>query len=294
MRSMTGFGTASLEKAGLFLRAEVRAVNHRHLQLKVRLPAEFGHLEAEVERRVRKRVDRGALTLTVSALESSALHPPHVDVEAARRWKRQLQRLARELELPEEDAFVGLDLLASLPGVLGGAVDERELEREGRTVLQAVEAALDALGEMREREGGALLRDLKRSAKAVRTLTGKIARRMPNVVRAHQETLRRRVEELLAGRGALADGDLAREVALIADRLDVSEELARLQSHLEQLALLLDRDGPVGRQLDFLVQEFLREANTIGSKCNDASVAHMVVELKTWIERLREQVQNVE
>jgi uncharacterized protein (TIGR00255 family) len=117
---------------------------------------------------------------------------------------------------------------------------------------------------------------------------------MPLVVRGHHEALKRRVTELLEGRPAPADADLARELALIADRMDVSEELTRLTSHLDQLRVLLERDGPVGRQLDFLVQEFLREANTIGSKCNDAQAAHLVVELKTWIERLREQVQNIE
>jgi uncharacterized protein (TIGR00255 family) len=117
---------------------------------------------------------------------------------------------------------------------------------------------------------------------------------MPTVVREHQQSLEKRVAELLDGRFQLQPADLAREVALLADKLDVSEELSRLKSHLAQLDALFERSGPVGRQLDFLVQELLREANTIGSKCNDAAVAHSVVEIKTHIERLREQVQNVE
>ncbi len=291
MRSMTGFGAASLEEAGLALRAEVRAVNHRFLQLKQRLPAELAHLEGEVEQRVRKRIERGAVNLSVSAASEAALHPPKVDLEAARRYKHELERLGRELGLESE---VDLSLLAALPGVIGGPADAGELAREEKLVLRVVERALDALEAMREREGAALLRDLRRGTKSIAALSAKISKRMPKVVRAHQEALHKRVAELLDGRAALAEGDLAREIALLAERLDVSEELSRLASHLDQLEVLLARDGPVGRQLDFLVQELLREANTVGSKCNDAPVAHLVVELKTWIERLREQAQNVE
>jgi len=288
---MTGFGAAVAEKGGLSLRAEVRAVNHRYLQLKLRLPGELANLEPEVERRVRKRVERGALTLSVSASGTATLRAPQVDAAAARAYKLKLERLARELGL---EADVDLGLLAGLPGVIAAEVDERGLEREARLLTKAVDGALDALDEMREREGAAMARDLERSAKAIARLVGRIGKRMPLVVRGHHEQLKRRVTELLEGRAGPSDADLARELALIADRMDVSEELTRLASHLDQLEVLRQRPGAVGRQLDFLVQEFLREANTIGSKCNDAQAAHLVVELKTWIERLREQVQNVE
>jgi uncharacterized protein (TIGR00255 family) len=147
---------------------------------------------------------------------------------------------------------------------------------------------------MREAEGRHLRSDLERNASAIEKVVARIAKRMPQAVLAHQKKLHERVEELIAGRGAVQAEDLAREIALIADRMDVSEELSRLDSHIAQLRALLERSGPVGRQLDFLVQEMLREANTIGSKCNDAQVAHGVIEVKTSIERLREQVQNVE
>ena len=291
MRSMTGFGAAVVEKGGLVLRAEVRAVNHRHLQLKLRLPAELAFLEPEVERQVRQRVERGSLSLSVVASGTAALRAPQVDAAAARSYKHKLERLARELGLAGE---VGLDLLAGLPGVIGAEVDERELRREARLLHKSVEGALDVLEEMRSREGAALARDLRRSSKAIAGLAARIARRMPQAVRAHHLALHKRVAELLDGRVGPSEADLARELALIADRMDVSEELTRLSSHLDQLDVLLERPGAVGRQLDFLVQEFLREANTVGSKCNDAQVAHLVVELKTWIERLREQVQNIE
>src|SRR5688572_14386959 len=254
MRSMTGFGAAAVEKGGLALRAEVRAVNHRYLQVKLRLPSELAFLEPEVERAVRQKVERGALSLSVSATGTAALRAPQVDAAAARAYKQKLEKLARELDL---EPRVDLALITGLPGVIGGDVDEGELEREARLLKQAVAAALDALQEMREREGAALARDLKRSAKAIAGLVQKIQRRMPQVVRAHHDALKQRVGELLEGRAGPSDADLARELALLADRLDVTEELTRLSSHIAQLDVLLVRTGAVGRQLDFLVQEFL-------------------------------------
>lgn len=288
---MTGFGAASIARQGRTLRAELRAVNHRFLQLKLRVPTEFGFLEAEIEKVVRARVERGALSLSVHAVGSGGARAAHVDFAAAARYRGELERLARENGI---EPRLDLAVLVGLPGVLSGEVDELELEREGRDVLALVEQALDALEEMRVREGLAMARDLSRSAEAIGELAERIAERVPVVVAEQHAALKLRVAELLAERPAPSDADLAREIALIADRSDVNEELARLASHIEQLRVLLERPGPVGRQLDFLVQEFLREANTIGSKAGDAQIAHRVVELKTWIERLREQVQNVE
>jgi uncharacterized protein (TIGR00255 family) len=269
----------------------VHAVNHRFLQLKLRVPAEFGYLEPELEKLVRARVERGALTLAVFAAGSGGARTPHVDFAAAARLRQQLERLARDNGL---EPRLDLATLVGLPGVLSGEVDEAELEREGRDVLALSAQAVDALEQMRAREGEALARDLSRSADAIAALAARIAQRAPAAVAEQHASLRLRVAELLAERPAPSDADLARELALLADKSDVHEELARLESHIAQLRLLLGSDGPVGRQLDFLVQEFLREANTIGSKAGDASIAHLVVELKTWIERLREQVQNVE
>lgn len=288
---MTGFGAASIAREGRTLRAEVRAVNHRFLQLKLRVPTEFAALEAEIEKAVRARVERGALSLSVHAVGTGGARVPRVDHAAAARYRLELERLARENGL---EPRVDLATLVGLPGVLAGDVDEAELEREGRDVLALVAQAVEALEEMRTREGQAMARDLSRSADAIAELAARIAERAPVAVAEQHAALKQRVAELLAERPAPSDADLARELALIADRSDVHEELARLESHIGQLRLLLSREGPVGRQLDFLVQEFLREANTIGSKANDAAIAHLVVELKTWIERLREQVQNVE
>lgn len=301
---MTGFGTATLtpksgakaDGADPSLRVEVRSVNHRFLQLKVRVPSELSNFEQLVEERVRKRLDRGSVTVHVAMQESAALRKARLDQGLARSYHGLLTELAGDLGL---EATHGVEQLAGLPGVIQAEVDDRRLAKIGSQLGKVVDGALDDLLEMRGREGDALEKDLRLNGDQVAKIVARIQKRMPGVVKRHQDNLRKRVGELMSGvRGgesqAVPANELAREIAMLADRLDVSEELSRLESHLDQLSKLLAKGGALGRQLDFLVQEFHREANTIGSKCNDAGVAHLVVDLKTRIERLREQVQNVE
>lgn len=294
IRSMTGFGSAvgELGAAGAVtaLRVEARSVNHRFLQLKVRLPAELAFLESKVEERVRRAIERGSVTVAVQATGTSPFEASAIDLERARAWKRELERAAQAVDVPSE---IALRDLVGLPGSIAGRVDEKRLERGSKTVLRLVDRAVAALAEMRAAEGAAIERDLRKQGTAIAKLVARIEKRMPTVVRHHHAELKKRVGVLLDGR-AVADGEIAREIALLADRLDVAEELTRLASHGEQLGKQLDRGGAIGRKLDFLIQEFHREANTIGSKCNDARVAHLVVDLKSAIERMREQAQNVE
>jgi uncharacterized protein (TIGR00255 family) len=188
-----------------------------------------------------------------------------------------------------------VESLLSLPGVIDAPEDgATETEHLAKPLLTLIDEAILQLVEMRESEGNALTVDLNRNSKAMAAVLTKIEGRMPEVVKAHQESLEKRVNDLLEGRVAVNSQDIAREVAVLADRLDVSEEVARLRSHLDQFDTFLERGGDIGRKLDFLVQEIHREINTIGSKCSDAQVAHWVVDAKTYAERLREQVQNVE
>ena len=289
---MTGFGSASSEDGGGWaLRVEVRSVNHRHLLVKARLPADFAHLEADVERLVRKELERGAVTVHLHATRLAAAAPATIDEALALRYRRELERIAAATGL---EGVTRLETLIALPGVVRVADPEGGAEGQGRRVLALLAQALEGLRGMRRAEGEALAADLAKHAVAIEKLVARIGKRMPGVVRDHQAALRRRVAELLQDGPALAVTDLAREIALLADRLDVSEELARLGSHLAQLESLLERGGTAGRKLDFLVQEVFREINTIGAKCNDARVAHWVVDAKAHAERLREQVQNVE
>jgi uncharacterized protein (TIGR00255 family) len=288
---MTGFGAASGEGAGIVVHVEARSVNHRHLQLKVRLPQELGVLEPRVEALVKKRLQRGSVTVGVT-LSHTGGEGVAIDMDAAARYVKQLRRLVRELDLA---GGIELSSVLALPGVVAADPGPGKTTNQFKVVLAAVVGALDGLVEMREREGAALEKDLVRHLAALRRTTARIAKRMPSVVREAQAALEKRVAKLLDARVPVQPADLAREVAMIADRGDVSEELARLESHADQLEHRLTKnDGAVGRQLDFLVQELVRELNTIGSKCGDAKVAHWVVEGKTTVERLREQVQNVE
>jgi uncharacterized protein (TIGR00255 family) len=266
----------------------VRAVNHRHLQVKSRLPSELFGLEAEVEARIKQRLCRGAVSVSVSIARRPA-GEAGIDVEAALRYRDALAELARGFG----HAQVPLEAVLSLPGVLAAPPDDLG-DEEAAAVLRLLERALAELERMRASEGAAIEADLKHNAAAIAKLVARVEKRMPRVVRAHHAALKKRLAELTNGAVTADPKDLAREIALLADRLDVSEEIARLRSHMEQLAAFLQKGGDLGRALDFLVQEIFREANTIGSKCNDAAVSHLVVELKTRIERLREQVQNVE
>ncbi|MEE2941242.1 MAG: YicC/YloC family endoribonuclease [Planctomycetota bacterium] len=295
---MTGFGAARAERslpggALLAVRAEVRTVNHKHLQLKVRLPQDHGVLEPPLERLVRGRLARGAVQLSVEVALTGGEPGYDIDEATFARYVELQRTLAARHGLEAAD---GVEDLLTLPGVVvprrassGVAVDGQE----AAAVLDVVGEALDRLVEMRAVEGEAMERDLRVSAAQVVRLLGEIEERVPEILVRHRARLVERVRDL-AGDASIAEADLAREVALLADRLDVAEEIARLRSHVDQLDALLAKGGAIGRKLDFLAQEFFREANTIGSKCSDSVVAHLVVDLKTQVERLREQVQNVE
>ncbi len=291
LRSMTGFGSASSEAQGASLRVEVRSVNHRHLAVKTRLPETLAALEPEVEERVRAQCERGTVSVNLALDRSEGASPAHVDRELARRYARELTALAGELGLP---AALSLDTLVNLPGVLCESAAVEDGSQVRAAVLELVDQALAGMLAMRATEGAALAADLRKNAQALEKLAARIQKRLPSVVRGQRAALEKRVQALLGGKVPVTSADLAREIALQADKLDVSEELTRLASHLGQLETFVAKGGRIGRQLDFLVQEIFREVNTLGAKCSDATVAHWVVEAKTHVERLREQVQNVE
>lgn len=294
LRSMTGFGAAAATAGGAEARVEIRSVNHRHLQVKARLPQSLAHLEPQIEALVRTKLSRGSVTVSVDVDRPRAA-AARIDAKALRAWCEEIARATKAAGL---EAEYGFDTLLGLPGVLATNADDDRGEADEALVLGALTGALEGLDSMRAREGKALAADLRKNGKAIQAIAKKLEKRMPLVVKEQHAALKQRVTELLDGvprNGRnLTDQDLAREVALLADKMDVSEELTRLASHLVQLEALITSESPAGRPLDFLVQEFFREANTVGSKCNDAQAAHLVVELKTLVERLREQVQNVE
>ncbi len=289
-RSMTGFGAASREDAGLVARVEVRSVNHRHLAVKVRLPHGLATLEAPVEAALRARLARGSVTLTAEVEPAGGAQTQLLDGSRAARLLEELKALAATAGL----AAPRVEAVLEAPGVLAEGTVTPAPEAAQPVLLAAVEAAVDELVAARSREGEALTRDLEAHLAEVERLAGAAGERMPEVQARHAAQLQQRVQQLVGEAATVSASDLAREVAVLADRLDVAEELTRLTAHVSHARELLASSEPSGRSLDFLAQEFNREANTLGSKCNDASVAHLVVELKGVIERLREQAQNLE
>jgi uncharacterized protein (TIGR00255 family) len=297
MRSMTGFGVgeAPLAAEGKStptgkLIVEIRAVNHRFLDVRVRAPSQLPDLGASVEAIARERLSRGRFDVTVR-LEGAALGAVTLHQDRARSVFAALVALRDELA-PGVD--VPLSLLASVPDLFVPSIEQAG--DEIRNALSAsFDAALVALDAMRLREGLALGDDIVRRLVTVRKLAASITERAPNVVEIYKKKLKERAERLRGAAEIEVDpGRLEQEIALFADRVDICEELTRLESLTSHFETLLASEGAVGRRLDFLLQEMAREANTIGSKSQDATIAHFVVELKAEIERMREQVQNVE
>jgi len=295
IRSMTGFGRASFQVGELAFDVELRSVNHRYLDARVKLPRVLAGFEGDVRARLQARLGRGKVDLSVTSPAPASSAPRlEIDLDAA----RQYLRVARELREREGVAGdVGVAELLALPGVARFVELELPAESLREGLERAVDAALDAADAMRASEGAALERDLRERLAKVEELVRWVESRSDSVQKAVRERLRRRTEQLRQETGLLDEARLYQEIVLAADRLDIAEELVRLRSHVEHFHRVLVEAGPgkpVGRRLDFLLQEFSREANTIGSKASDAPVAHSIVELKTEIERLREQVQNLE
>lgn len=295
IRSMTGFGRASFNIDGVSFEIEARSVNHRHLDARIRLPRPLAALEPRVKQCVQERLGRGKVDLVVSMPEAgTSLQQLEIDRDLARAYVESARGL-REAEGVAGELSV--DALLALPGVARFTDRALPVEELTDALLAAVAAALEELDGMRVQEGAALERDLFARLESVRTLANDIEARSDGVQQATRERLRKRSEQLKQETGILDEARLHQEIVIAADRLDISEEIVRLRSHAEHFEAIVASAGPaqpVGRRLDFLMQEFGREANTIGSKASDSPIAHHVVELKSEIERIREQVQNVE
>jgi uncharacterized protein (TIGR00255 family) len=290
MRSMTGFGLGEVPIGGGRLGLEIRAVNHRFLDVRVRVPRELGDLPGFVEQLARERLTRGRFEVAIR-LDGAGLSAAALDKDRARAAFQALRELRDELAPGTE---VPLSLLAAIPDLFVSALD-REMDRVRDATRAAFEAAVRGLDTMREREGVALQDDLVKRLARLRALSKDVAGRSPEVLDTHRRRLRDRAERLRATSDIHVDAArLEQEVAIFADRCDITEELTRLESHYDQFTTLLALEEAVGRRLDFLLQEMAREANTLGAKSPDAQVAHAVVEIKAEIERMREQVQNVE
>jgi uncharacterized protein (TIGR00255 family) len=289
MRSMTGFGCGEAELDGNKVACELRALNHRFLDVRVRVPEELQSHAFFMEQLARERLSRGRFDVGVR-LEDGG-RAARFSPARARAVYESLLQLRDELAPGTE---VPVAALASLPELL---VEPRRSSTEGweQTLERAFDAAVGRLEEMREREGKALAKELSQRLQLLRGLSVEAKGLSHGAAERQLVRLRERVGRLLADTNATPDtGRLETELALIADRSDVTEELVRLASHFDQFEALLAEGQPVGRRLEFLLQEMSREVNTLGSKSQDVKLSHLVVELKSQLEKIREQVQNVE
>lgn len=292
MKSMTGFGRGEARRDGVSWSVECASVNRKQLEAAVSLPRELSELEGQVRNLVAAGVSRGRVNVTVrsESLTESSANAVHVDHSLAQQYYQALHGLALKLEIPAE---VSLHDLMRLPGVVGLQQAETSAEQAWPLIEEAVSAALKQMNAMRETEGTHLREEMESRLSRIEGLLASIREKAATVPETQRKLLRQRLED--AGLPLpLDDERLVKEIALFADRTDISEELSRAASHVKQFRTYLASSEPVGRSLDFLLQEFFREFNTMGSKCNQAEIAHHVVTAKTEIEKIREQVQNVE
>ena len=291
MRSMTGFGIAEAPLGAGRLTVEVRTVNHRYLDLRGRVPKELADLGRFVAQLTRVRVTRGRCEVSVR-VDATALSSTRLDLDRAKLAFVAFQKL-RDAVAP--DAEVPLALIGSVPDLFVPGVTEDTLDEARAAVSGALRGALDRLDATRDREGTALYGDLAERAAQLVRLVDELAALVPTIMDAYRRKVRDRVVALLASAEVAVDsGRVEQEIVLFAERTDITEELTRLRIHLAALVELLAMPGNVGRRVDFLLQEIFREANTVGSKSQDAAITRAVVEAKAELERMREQVQNVE
>jgi uncharacterized protein (TIGR00255 family) len=288
MKSMTGFGSASAPLSSALLTVELRSVNHKHQDLRLRLPAELVDHSSYFEQQARSQLGRGRFDVSVR-LSGAAVTYLELDAPRLRIAFAALTRLRDELA---PGTPLELSSLLALPDIY------RSVGPEASTVqaalLEALTLAALQLDKMRVLEGQNLKDELQARLALCEEKVLELGERSAGFSERHRDRLSARLEALLSGSAGINPDRLEQEVALAADRSDITEEVVRLKSHFSQLSALLHSSDPAGRRLDFLLQEVGREVNTIGSKCQDSQVAHLVIDLKSEVERLREQVQNVE
>jgi uncharacterized protein (TIGR00255 family) len=295
IRSMTGFGEAQGPIEGGQIRVQVKTVNHRFLNTSIRTPPGFDRVEPQLQAWVRDRLVRGHATVTItleSTAESGGTRGPVVDLQLARHYHGQLELVRGELGL---DTPVDLASLLRFSDLFRAPESPAAAVADPAVLEPVVTEALDALIRMRDTEGERLFDDLSGRLDEILRQLDRVEQRAPERLHEERERLRARIEELL-GDHRVDDERLAREVAYLAEKWDINEELVRFRSHvaLFRETMAEDPGAPVGKRLSFVVQEMHREANTIGSKANDAEISHASVALKEEVERLREQVENVE
>jgi uncharacterized protein (TIGR00255 family) len=291
MRSMTGYGRGEVDHAGTKISVELNSVNRKQSDIVINLPRDLAALEPRIRQAINEKISRGRMNVTIGLQEGvNGAGALALDTELARSYHKAMLTLQKELSAPGE---ITIGTILQAPGVMRSPEHSLEADDAWPVVQRALTTALGELIKMREREGKHLAKDLIHRLKTLRQETKEIRALYPEVVKKYRTTLRERLEK--AGLDLpLDDERLLKEVTIFADRSDVSEELTRLESHLAQFAHHLRKNEPVGRTLEFITQEIFRELNTLGAKSNDAGISQRVVACKSELEKIREQILNLE
>jgi uncharacterized protein (TIGR00255 family) len=294
LNSMTGFGAAAADDHGVSCTVEIRSVNNRFFKAVLKLPDKLAMLEGEIERVMREGIGRGSIVLSMSMKDQGGATSVTVNEAVLQMYVEKAKAVFAALG--GGGAPVDAATLLGLPGVVDVGDNSMEYVATHQALaIRLVKEALARHAEMRAKEGAALMEDLNKHLAVIREALGKIQGHAPAVVKAYHEKLKIRVNQMVNdAKLSLSDTDLLKEVALFADRADISEEIMRLGGHLDQFAAVCAKEDQAGRKLDFIAQEMLREANTIASKANDSTIARLTVDIKSAIDRIKEQVQNVE
>ncbi len=291
--SMTGYGEARHIENDVAYSVEIRTINNRYFKITLRSPDGLASVEPRIDTAIRKHVSRGTVHVSIKRNSKPTADDFVINDDVLVGYYKHLEKTADHLHLPES---LSLGALVNLPGVVSEQGDtERSVEDEWPLMEKALTEAINQLTEMRRQEGAAMARDLSENCNLIAQHLDEIATRAPLVIESYQQRLTERLNRLLEEYEiSIEPGDIVRELGLFTDRSDISEEIVRLRSHLDQFAATMNAKESSGRKLDFLSQEMFRETNTIGSKANDAEIGHRVIEIKAAIERLREMIQNVE
>lgn len=293
IKSMTGFGRCETVINGREITVEIRSVNHRYFEFSCRTPRGYGFLDEKLKSYVNSKVSRGKIDVFVSMSASDEL-PAEITVnhQLVAGYIKAMQEISESYNIKNDVSVVSLSRFPDIYTVHKAAEDEEQITAD---VLSAVDTALDSFVVMRETEGERLKDDILGRANVILSIVEEIEQRSPQTVKEYEQRLLERIRQTLDDNDVSVDEQrVLTEVAIFADKVAVAEETVRLRSHFEQLKEFLEYDEPVGRKIDFIIQEMNREANTIGSKVQDAILAHKVVDIKSEIEKIREQVQNIE
>ena len=296
IRSMTGFGRGEYSDEISKVTVEIRSVNHRYLDIFVKMPRRYSFAEDTIKSAIKERVHRGKVEVSVSVDNiGKSDSDVRLDKELAARYYNVLSELRDSFDFGEESR-VSLSLIAKMPDVIVTTPAAEDEEAMAKRLLGATSKALDDFCSMREAEGEKLAADLSARADTIQEIRDHIDKRAPEIEKEYAAKFKARVEEILGGVYEVPEERVALEAAIFADKANITEELVRLGSHISQLRKFLQSDGKeaIGKKIDFLIQEMNREANTIGSKSNDREITSSMLELKAEIEKVREQVQNIE